>query len=137
MDKRRLGWVLALVVYAGLIFAASSMKVDGDQALLRFSGSDKLFHALEFGFFYFLCWKVFRWHRGLIALVLTAIYAGGDELHQIFVATRQASILDWLADIAGAGCAGLGIALVVRYCLPSLVQGRILAADTEDREESE
>lgn len=132
-----MGWVLVLVVYAGLIFIGSSMKVDADRALLGFSGLDKLLHALEFSLFYFLCWKVFRQHRLLAAFVLTAIYAGSDELHQVFVATRQASAVDWLADIAGAGFAGLGVVLVSRYCLPGVGLGRILASDTDDREESE
>lgn len=137
MDKRRLVWGLGLVGYAGLIFVGSSITVEGDQALLGFPGADKLLHALEFGLFYFLCWKVFRKHRAVASLVLTAIYAASDELHQVFVATRQASFIDWLADIAGAGFTALSIMLVLRYCLPGLVRDRILATDFEDREGSQ
>jgi VanZ family protein len=136
MDKRRLGWGVVLVSYALVIFVGSSMTISGEHKLMWFPGSDKLLHALEFGLFYFFSWKLFRVHRVVSAFLLTAIYAGSDELHQVFVATRQASILDWLADIAGAGCGATGIFLFLRYCLPGLSQDRILATDTKDREGS-
>jgi len=124
-DKRWIKDVLAgvvLVSYALVIFVGSSMTISGEHKLMWFPGSDKLLHALEFGLFYFFSWKLFRVHRVVSAFLLTAIYAGSDELHQVFVATRQASIT--------------GIFLFLRYCLPGLSQDRILATDTKDREGS-
>ncbi len=46
-------------------------------------------------------WGV-RKHLFWIALGLCALYAGSDELHQLFVSGRSGQILDVLIDTAGA-----------------------------------
>ena len=137
MNKRRITWIVVLGVYASLVFVMSSMTMSGGQPLLRFPGGDKVLHFLEFGLFYLLAWKAFSRHRFVAAFLLTAFYAGSDEFHQIFVFTREASILDWLADIAGAGCAAAGIVLLLRAGLPAFIHRRILASEDNDEEESE
>ncbi len=137
MRNRRTAWIIALAAYATLVFIMSSMTMSGGQPLLRFPGGDKVLHFLEFGLFYLLAWKAFRRHRLIAAFLLTAFYAGSDEFHQIFVITREASILDWLADIAGAGCATGGIALLLHSGLPGFLRRRILALDNNDEEGSE
>ena len=137
MNKRQITWIVALIVYASFVFIMSSMPMSGGQPLLRFPGGDKVLHFLEFGLFYLLSWKAFRRRRFIAAFLLTAFYAGSDEFHQIFVATREASILDWLADIAGAGCAATGIIIVLRTRLPGFLHRRILAPENTDEEESE
>ena len=136
MKERRAVWIVALVVYASLVFIISSMTMSGGQPLLHFPGGDKVLHFLEFGLFYFIAWKAFGKHRFAAAFLLTALYAGSDEFHQIFVATREASLLDWLADIAGAGCAATGIILLLRTGLPAFLRRRILATENKDEEGS-
>jgi hypothetical protein len=130
-------WIILLIFYASFVFAVSSMTMSGSQPLLCFPGGDKVLHFLEFGLFYLLAWKAFSRHRFVAAFLLTAFYAGSDEFHQIFVVTREASILDWSADIAGAGCAVAGIVLLLRTGLPAFLQRRILAGNDNNEEESE
>ena len=43
-----------------------------------------------------------RWTWGLATLGIAASYAALDEVHQLFVASREASAMDVLIDTAGA-----------------------------------
>ncbi len=102
--KQRI-WCALLALYAGAIFALSQCPVTvGDPPFPHF---DKCFHAAEFALFFALAWKATS-RRALLSFVLTAVYAGTDELHQLFVITRTASALDLAIDLLGAT-----IALVV------------------------
>ena len=71
---------------------------------------DKLLHAGAYALLAGLSIRAF--HGGLgrlapwptvFALLLTIAYGLLDEIHQSRVAGRDASMLDWLADIVGAG----------------------------------
>lgn len=84
-------------------------------------GLDKLLHALAYCLLTLGCalWvRATWWHkhpwltRGLLAAVVLG-YAAIDEVHQLFVPGRSASILDWLADALGAAVA-IGIIEFVR-----------------------
>lgn len=102
--NRRLPWGVALLLYAGLIFWLSSRPFPEGPVLFAFPHSDKLWHFLEYLLFGLLAWKALRPEdgRGLaLALVLTLSYAGSDELHQLSVPTRTASLLDWVVDSLG------------------------------------
>ena len=125
--KARVGWSILLILYASTIFALSSLPLSGGEPLLPFSNGDKLLHFMEFSLFFFLSWKAFPARRRVLcSLIITAIYAGSDEIHQIFVATRTASLLDWLADFAGgAATAGL-TTLLIRTPLFAAWRQRIL-----------
>jgi hypothetical protein len=107
-------WFILLILYASAIFALSSLPLTGGEPLLPFPNGDKLLHFMEFSLFFFLSWKAIPARRRVLcSLLITAFYAGSDEIHQIFVATRTASLLDWLADFAGgAATASLTILLV-------------------------
>jgi VanZ family protein len=107
-------WSILLILYSGAIFAISSLPLTGGESLFPFPNGDKLLHFLEFSLFFFLSWKAIPVRRRVLcSLLITAFYAGSDEIHQIFVATRTASLFDWLADFAGgAAAAGLTILLV-------------------------
>jgi len=74
-------------------------------------------HLTEYAILAMLLWRAIRkpvrgdtrpWQgsQARFALLLTAIYAATDELHQIFVPSRQASFLDVLIDTTG-GALGL------------------------------
>ena len=79
---------------------------------------DKFLHTIEYFLFYLLCWKaVPSRHRMLCSLALTGAYAGSDEIHQLFVPTRSASVFDWLADLAGGVAAASLILLLIRLPL--------------------
>ncbi len=96
--KQRI-WCALLALYAGAIFALSQFPVTvGDPPFPHF---DKCFHAAEFALFFALAWKATD-RRALLSFVLTAVYAGTDELHQLFVITRTASALDLAVDLLGA-----------------------------------
>ena len=99
--RRRL-WFGLLILYAGGVFALTHLPVK--PAELPFPYYDKCFHAAEFALFFVLAWKA-TGRRILLSLVLTAVYAGTDEIHQLFVASRTASSLDYFADLLGAAIA--------------------------------
>ena len=114
--RERIPWTLALALYAGLIFWLSSQSFPEGPPLFRFAYGDKLFHLLEYGLFGLLAWKAFRPQggRGLAwSLFLTAGYAGSDELHQLLVPTRSASLADWGADLLGI-LLGFGLGALLR-----------------------
>lgn len=48
----------------------------------------------------------------LLSVLICAVYAAGDELHQWFVPGRQASVIDILVDTAGAA-AGILIYMII------------------------
>ena len=88
-----------------------------ESRLLRSALSlDKLVHlVLYFG----LGWTVGRalWRSGvasvravLFGLLAALCFAALDEWHQRFLATRNPSLADWLADTAGV-CFGLALSL--------------------------
>ncbi len=127
VKKTRVVWSILLILYAGAIFALSSLPLTGGEPFLPFPNGGKLLHFMEFSLFFFLSWKaVPARRRVLCSLLITALYAGSDEIHQIFVATRTASLLDWLADFAGGAAAASLTILLVRTSLFTAWGRRIL-----------
>jgi VanZ family protein len=83
----------------------------------------KCAHLTEYGILALLLWRALRkprkseprpwqWPHAGWALAITAIYAASDEFHQLFVASRQASVRDVLLDTAG-GALALGLCWTV------------------------
>ena len=129
-------WILLLILYAGGIFALSSLPLGEGRPSLPIPGGDKVIHALEYALFYILAWKALPPRRRFLsALLLTAAYAGSDELHQHFVATRTASLMDWLADLAGGAIATVLTSLLARVSLFKDTRFRILTRNYHDGEE--
>ena len=56
------------------------------------------------------------WGIALAAVLLASVYGVSDEFHQGFVPGREVSVLDWVADTAGAAiaAAGLRAAVIIR-----------------------
>ena len=96
---RQWTWIILLAIYAAAIGYVSHQPLSAGEAL--FPHFDKLVHLVEFALFMFLAWHATGRHL-LLALILTLAFAGSDELHQAFVPTRNASILDFIADSVGA-----------------------------------
>ena len=92
-----------VLLYSTLIFWLSSREVPPD--LPR--GADKILHFFEYFVFTFLLWRAFEqrgWRvrsKTLAVVLIAAIYAASDEVHQSLVPGRFASIYDWFADVAG------------------------------------
>ncbi len=49
--------------------------------------------------------KSWNWHDAGVSILISATYAASDEFHQLFVLSRQASVVDVLIDTTGAGIA--------------------------------
>lgn len=103
-------WLWApVVIWAGLIFAFSSIPSLGTglgtwDLVLR-----KIAHAVEFGILALLLWRALRRER--LVFVLASGYAATDEIHQSFVEGRVGSVVDWAIDTAGVVFALLGVRL--------------------------
>jgi len=134
---KKTGWRALLLLYAAVLFTLSSLPMSPGRPILGIPSGDKLVHAGEFAVFFLLASRALAGPgrgRVLLAFVLTSVYAGTDEFHQLFVATRTASVLDWLADLAGAGAAALLTLGAFRSSLWRLRRLRILKGDNPDRE---
>ena len=133
--KRALWWVL-LVLYAATIFALSSFPLKEREPVVPIPHEDKLVHFLEFFFFFVLSWKALpNRNRMFYALLITGIYAGSDELHQLFVPMREASIVDWLAGFTGGVAGMIVVWLCARFPLPGIAGIRILGRSDHKEED--
>ena len=108
---------LALAVTVTLVATSLPVPADvGDPTLVPWA--DKIAH---FGLYLWFGWSlgVGLW-RGetpgggsfVLALAAAAAFAGLDEWHQAWIPTRTPSVLDWAADLVGAG-AGLSSSLLL------------------------
>jgi len=103
----RLIYGALLAAWCLLIFWLSSRPAI--PAPLIFDQQDKVFHATAYATMAWLCWRCGQvppaWPAGplaIAALLFCSSYGLSDEWHQSFVAGRDASFFDWLADTAGA-----------------------------------
>lgn len=105
-------YVLPAVVYGVVLFVVGSLP-EGPQTGLDFRHQDKVLHALGFGVLAVLVWRALAhlWEQArpiswAVASVAVASGLGGLlELWQALLPTRQADVLDFLADAVGAGLA--------------------------------
>jgi VanZ family protein len=107
MSKRERLWRwLPVVIWAAVIFLLSS-RPGSDFPSLGFA-VQKGFHVAEYALLAVLLFRALSgegWSAGkasLVAWLLTVLYAGSDELHQLFVNTRNGSIVDVGIDAIGA-----------------------------------
>ncbi len=96
---------LPVVVWAGVIFALSSLPslssgLGAWDVVLR-----KCAHMTEYAILAVLAWRATR--SATQAFALAVAYAASDEVHQLFVRGRHGSPLDVGVDAAGA-LIGLG-----------------------------
>lgn len=100
-------WAVAAVGWAALIFWLSAQPAgSGKFDWLDLPGLDKVAHAVVFGILTVLCAQALgslgQVRSLVLAVVIASVYGVTDELHQRSVAGRDADILDWIADTAGA-----------------------------------
>lgn len=99
-------WV-PLYIYAGIIFSFSSIPKPLPEVDIPFF--DKALHICEYAVFGLLASRAFKNspRRGffenfkLMAILISILYGISDEFHQAFVAERQFSIFDMVADAIG------------------------------------
>jgi VanZ family protein len=113
--RARITW--AAIAALGMIGQFILSSIPGDElAKTGFDLNDKLAHGLVYaciaGALAFALSATARpW---LYAALIAAAYGGTDEIHQIFVRNRDASVGDLIADSIGA-CAGAAVASWLVY----------------------
>ncbi len=110
--------LFALLAYCGLIYWLSAQPSLPLPEVFNFQ--DK---ALHFGAYFVmavLSWRAFRHlettgrNLAIVSFAFCSLYGLTDEWHQSYVAGRNASVGDWMADSLGAGAAA---ALLLRITL--------------------
>jgi VanZ family protein len=99
-------WV-PLYVYAGIIFYFSSLPRPLPE--IGLPCFDKILHICEYAVFGLLSARAFKnsSRKALIenfkifAILVTLAYGISDEFHQVFIAERQFSVFDMIADGIG------------------------------------
>jgi VanZ family protein len=103
-----------LVAYAALVFVLSSMS-HPPVPVVKLPNFDKVLHMIEYtGLGLLLCRGLAMGREGLApgmaflaAILLGTLYGTTDELHQMFVPMRTASLGDLCADVVGSTLGGL------------------------------
>ena len=111
---------LPLLLYCAAIFIQSSF-ASPDVGLGRFH-FDKILHVLVYaglGILFYRAYGTLRIPanqtvRIFLSILTAAFYGASDELHQSFVAERQADLFDLLADIIGSTCGVLIYSRIVK-----------------------
>jgi len=104
-------WALLLLLYCALIFYLSSQPMLPVPDI--FSMQDKLIHAAAYALMAAFFWQAGRSYGrqkpvvtinqlAVMGVIFSALYGASDEWHQSFVAGRDASFFDFLADLFGA-----------------------------------
>ena len=84
--------------------------------------NDKIEHFLAFGGLGFLLYlslkvqdkvKIIKKLPWLFTILLVALYAAFDELHQLFIPGRMCDIKDWIADMIGVTIGVMSMALLI------------------------
>lgn len=101
---------LPLVAYCLLIYIQSSYP--SPESLPGFIMADKLLHFGAYGIMGILFYRAYATLRigerlfwlVVLSIASASLYGISDEIHQSFVPYREASALDVVADVVGAGC---------------------------------
>ena len=102
-----------VVLLSIAIFVASSRE-QAPMPDLGFTWQDKLFHFLAFTVYGLAVIRAvvasatLTWRVVVIVMLLGAVFAASDEVHQMYVPGRSAEVADWLADMSGM-LAALGV----------------------------
>ncbi|HOK90771.1 MAG TPA: VanZ family protein [Candidatus Hydrogenedentes bacterium] len=132
-------WPWITVGWCALLYWMSSGPVNAPG--MGLPGVDKVAHGVAYAILAVLAtlslerdWRhwspaALRW----LPVLFTAVYGLSDEAHQYFVASRQADLLDWLADAVGGLAGGILMTQTRHFRFAVGVGGRlpILAAARE------
>ena len=106
--RKFLVYWLPVLLYCLLIFIQSSFPAS--EHVPEFDFSDKLLHGGAYAVLGFLLFRAFnamekrqRAVRYLVlSIVLASLYGASDEIHQYFVPSRSAELMDFFADFIGS-----------------------------------
>lgn len=107
---------ILLGLYWSLLFVATHMPMHVGRSVRV--PSDKLVHFVSYAVLAaLLAWTLSGTARLratwlLVLLVLVGAYGAVDELTQALVPSRTADLMDWVADVSGAACGLLAVALL-------------------------
>lgn len=110
MVAARLNLWLPVFLWAGLIFAVSSVPSLSTELGVWDTVLRKCAHVIEYAILGLLLQRAFG--REPVSMLIGSAYAVTDELHQSFVSGRHGSPLDWLIDTVGVV---LGVLLFARF----------------------
>jgi VanZ family protein len=121
---------LPACLWAILIFILSSIP-RLSPPMIRVGFVDKIYHFLEYFIFGFLLARLFlsmstqgRERQAILATVALGVFWGGtDEIHQAFVMGREASWMDFLADVVGVLCGSTLVWWRLRRRMQAQAQG--------------
>ncbi len=116
--KKWIYWLLPLL-YMRLIFIVSSLEQPPiPPPKFEWIGIDKLLHFIEYGVLSVLLTIAFvnasppRFPARRIwvtAALISILYGASDEIHQMYVPGRFATISDWVSDVIGSIVGVLGV----------------------------
>ena len=109
LEKRKIPLVyVPLTLYWILLLIATSLPakdmppVGIYDKIEHFGGFFILSVLLSLSFLYQNKYPLFKKYFWLSGFLLVCLYAGLDEIHQLFIPGRDCDILDWTADAIGA-----------------------------------
>ena len=103
---QRVGRWITLLLYSALMITLSHQPGDAD-FVAPFAHVDKVVHLIEYAVFAVLLlralWMKDKPYIRYLTIAVIVLFAASDELHQSFIPGRDASTMDLLADLLGAG----------------------------------
>ena len=116
--RRLLGLSLAAAGFGVLFLAARSLGFDLEVAGISDEDVRPFAHFCVYGSLAVLLAKAL-WRQHLLAWLIAVVLATGEEVHQLFVPFRYATLTDWAVNIAGITVFLLAAKLIVpRIALP-------------------
>ena len=108
--KKFIYYWLPVIIYCLLIFIQSSYTSPENIPSLPYI--DKILHFVAYAILGVLFFRAFRTQRFkeninlviMLSIISSSLYGLSDEVHQHFVPSRNADIMDALADIMGSIC---------------------------------
>src|SRR3989338_5104091 len=105
--KKFLKYWAPLYLYAGFIFYMSSLPHPLPK--ITIPHFDRFLHIIEYAIFGILAARAFKNSRPetvhknfkILAILAAVVYGASDEFHQLFVSSRDCSVFDLIADLAG------------------------------------
>jgi len=97
-----------VVVWMGVIFFFSTRQriTVSDHYAVNFLFF-KMLHVIEYAVLYMLTFRATK--NPVASFIIVILYAASDEIHQLFVATREGTVRDVIIDTLGAGLAWIFI----------------------------
>jgi VanZ family protein len=99
---------LPLFIWLGFMILGSSLPGDKIPEVVSFWEWDKVAHCIEFIVLSILLFRYLHINTGKplqrafwLCVVIGILYAGIDELHQLFIPKRDCSLFDFIADSIG------------------------------------